>query len=71
VGALKAVTEALKETIGFDLMDVMKANTFDAKTTKNINIDVKGLPDGLGLSNETITDAVDKVFDDTEKKTEA
>lgn len=70
VGALKAVTEALKETIGFDLTDVMKANTFDAKTTKNINIDVKGLPEGPGLSNEKISDAIDKVLDDTNIKTD-
>ncbi|WP_291300268.1 flotillin family protein [Desulfosporosinus sp. BICA1-9] len=71
VGALKTVTEALNETIGFDLMDVMKANTFDAKTTKNINIDVKGLPEGLGLSNETISAAVDTIVDDTKTKTKA
>jgi len=71
VGALKAVTEALKETIGFDLTDVMKSNTFDAKTTKNINIDVKGLPEGLGLSSEIISNAVDEIFNDTKKKTEA
>jgi len=52
-------------------MDVMKANTFDAKTTKNINIDVKGLPEGLGLSNETISAAVDTIVDDTKTKTKA
>ncbi len=71
VGALKAVTEALKETIGFDLMEVMQANTFDAKTTKNINIDVKGLPEGQGLSNATISAVVDKVFDETKKNPQA
>jgi len=42
VGALKAVNEAMKETIGFDLTEVMKANTYDAKVNKNIVLDVKG-----------------------------
>lgn len=46
VGALKAVNEAMKETIGFDLTEVMKANTYDAVTNKNITVDVKGLPEG-------------------------
>lgn len=44
VGALKAVTEAVKETIGFDLTDVMKSNTIQAKTDKDIKIDIQGLP---------------------------
>jgi flotillin len=52
VGALKAVNEAMKETIGFDLTEVMKANTYDAKTMRSIQLDVKGLQDGLsGVSN--------------------
>jgi flotillin len=42
VGALKAVNEAMKETIGFDLTEIMRANTFDGKTSKNISIDMKG-----------------------------
>jgi len=45
VSALKAVNEAMKETIGFDLTEIMKANTYDAKINKSINIDVKGLPE--------------------------
>lgn len=38
VGALKAVNEALKDTIGFDMTEVMRANTFEGKTTQNINL---------------------------------
>lgn len=50
VGALKAVTEAVKETIGFDLTDVMKASTIQAKTGKDIKVDIQGLPkDSSGL----------------------
>lgn len=41
-GSLKAVNEALKDTIGFDMIDVMRAGTLEAKTTRNIN--VEGLP---------------------------
>lgn len=42
-GALKAVSEAVKETIGFDLTEVMKANTYDAKVNKNLMLNVNGL----------------------------
>ena len=45
VGALKAVNDAMKETIGFDLTEVMRANTYDAKVNKNLTIDVKGIPE--------------------------
>jgi len=39
---LTAVSEALQETVGFDLKEVMRAKTFEGTTTQNIN--VKGLP---------------------------
>ena len=42
-GSLKAVNEALKDTIGFDLTDVMRAQTLEAKTTHNLH--VEGLPE--------------------------
>ena len=35
---LAKTIESVKETTGFDLTEVMKANTYDAKTTKNIMI---------------------------------
>ena len=40
VGALKAVNEALKDTIGFDMTEVMRANTFEAKTTSKVHLEV-------------------------------
>jgi len=46
VGALKAVTDAVKETIGFDLTDVMKSGAIQSKTDRNVRIDVTGLPEG-------------------------
>ena len=36
--------ETMKETVGIDLSEIIKADTYDAKVTRNIN--VSGLPDG-------------------------
>ena len=44
-GSLKAVNEALKDTIGFDMTDVMKSQTLEARTTRRISVD--GLPHPL------------------------
>ena len=40
---LAKTIESVKETTGFDLTEVMKANTYDAKTTKNVNF--TGIPE--------------------------
>ncbi|MCL2828195.1 MAG: SPFH domain-containing protein [Oscillospiraceae bacterium] len=48
-GVLKSVTQVLDETLGFDLVEVMKAGTYDAKVNKNLKIDVNGLPAGATL----------------------
>ena len=42
VNTMVKTFEAVKESTGFDMLDVMKANTYDAKVNKNINIE--GLP---------------------------
>lgn len=39
VGALNAVNEALKNTVGLDLTEVMRAQTFEGRTTCNIRLD--------------------------------
>ena len=39
VSALKAVTDAVKSTTGFDLTRVMEAQTIDAKTERNVHLD--------------------------------
>ena len=60
-GTVKAVNEALKDTIGFDMTDVMRSQTLEAKTTRNIN--VEGLPQNLPAvpaseeKTETTTDS--------------
>ena len=38
---LAKTIESIKETTGFDLTEVMKANTYDAKTTKNVNFKIR------------------------------
>ncbi len=40
---LTAVSEALQETVGFDLKEVMRAKTFEGRTTTNLNI--SGMPE--------------------------
>ena len=53
------VIESVKETTGFDLMEVMKAQTYDAKVNKNINV--------TGLEAETVKEAVKAVKKDVEE----
>jgi flotillin len=48
-GVLKAVTQVMSETLGFDFIEVMKAGTYDAKVNKKLQIDVNGLPEGTVL----------------------
>lgn len=50
-GAMKAVTEALKETVGWDMSEVFAAQTIRAKTDKHIQMNV----DGLATSETTQT----------------
>lgn len=40
-GVLAKTIESVRETTGFDLTDVMKANTIDAKTDRNVTIDAE------------------------------
>lgn len=55
-GALAKVLQSVKEVTGLDLVEVMKADTYDAKVNRNINI--TGL-EGDAVS-ETITELVKK-----------
>ena len=40
LGSLTAITEGMKDVIGFDMTEVMKANTYAGKTDKNINFNL-------------------------------
>lgn len=54
-GVLKKTIESIKETTGVDITEIMKANTYDAAVTKNINI--SGLPEGTNVT-EAVAKAV-------------
>ena len=54
VPAVMAKTfQAVKEATGVDLAEIVKAETYDAKVTRNVNI--TGIPEG---SSDTVSDAV-------------
>ena len=40
-GVLAKTIESVRETTGFDLTDVMKANTYEAKTDRNVKLDAE------------------------------
>lgn len=68
---LAKTLESVKETTGIDLREVMKADTYDAKVTKNINIT------GLEKSSDEVKEAVantiiaDAAATDSENTTES
>ena len=70
VPAVMAKTfEAVKAATGVDLTEIVKAETYDAKVTKNVNI--TGIPENV-VEKETVTDAVvtatvKEAVEDTEK----
>lgn len=62
---LAKTIESVKETTGLDITEIMKANTYDAKVNRNINI--SGL-DGNNEDKDTIVSAiVDKSLKDDEE----
>ena len=65
--------ESMKETTGVDLAEVLKADTYDAKVTKNINF--TGIPDGTGndgsvgsVVGSVVADAAAEVISEEESK---
>lgn len=66
-GILAKTIEAVKETTGLDLTEIMKANTYDAKVTRNVNI--TGLPEG-SASDETVGVAASKISEVVQKSEE-
>lgn len=53
---LKKVIESVKETTGFDLTDVMAANTYDAKVNRNLTVDgVNLFAEGNPVLGSTVT----------------
>lgn len=67
VSALKAVTDAVKSTTGFDLTRVMEAQTIDAKTERNVHLD--GAPLQVKVETESKADSVTKESNPKANKT--
>ncbi len=59
---LAKVIESVKETTGFDLTEVMKAQTYDAKVTKNVNF--SGIPSGT-VDKEVVETVKEKMTEET------
>lgn len=53
---LAKTIESIKETTGFDIAEVMKAETYDAKVNKNINF--TGIPDGCDINVDVASQTV-------------
>ena len=49
--------ETMKETVGIDLSEIVKAGTYDAKVNKNINF--------TGLSGDTVAAVSDAIANDS------
>ena len=55
---LAKTIEAVKETTGFDITETLRANTYDAKVNKNLNVDVNGDGDWFSdYMNPPVTEA--------------
>jgi len=65
-GVLKAVTQVMNETLGFDFVEVMKAGTYDAKVNRKLQIDVNGLP-AVTLPANTETAEKAEIINEIEK----
>ena len=46
--------ETMKETVGIDLADIVKAGTYDAKVNRNINITTDGSEEGEALKDGAV-----------------
>lgn len=54
--------ESVKETVGIDLTDIVKAETYDAKVNKNITFN--GLPENVTVTKEGICEAPEIKYDE-------
>jgi flotillin len=67
---LAKTIESVKETTGLDITEIMKANTYDAKVTRNVNI--TGIPEGTTINesaNEiTVANIAQEIAESTDKE---
>lgn len=62
---LAKTIESVKEATGLDLTEVMKAATYDAKVTRNVNI--TGIPEGSEAADTASALAMDTLKEDSQK----
>ena len=67
---LAKTIESVKETTGLDITEIMKANTYDAKVTRNVNI--TGIPESTTINepaNEvTVANIAQEIAESTDKE---
>jgi len=64
---MKQVFDTMSQATGVDLSEIIKANTYDAKVTRNVN--VTGLPESKAAAAAAAA-AAETVIKDDETKTE-
>ena len=57
-GVMTKLFETMKETVGIDLSEIVKSETYDAKVNRNLNI--SGIPD--------VEKKIENLFEEEEKK---
>lgn len=65
---LAKTIETVKETTGLDITEIMKAETYDAKVTKNVNL--TGLPEQVVIPSTPVPKKVSKKAESLTKDTE-
>lgn len=65
-GVLAKTIESVKETTGLDITEIMKANTYDAKVTRNVNI--SGLPENAASDDVSNAMVAKEVVEATNRK---
>lgn len=59
---LAKTIETVKEATGLDITEIMKANTYEAKVTRNVN--VTGIPEGVDKQDAAVATAMDTLKDE-------
>lgn len=65
-GVLAKTIESVKETTGLDITEIMKANTYDAKVNRNVNI--SGLPENAASDDVSNAMVAKEVVEATNRK---
>ena len=64
---LAKTIESVKETTGLDITEIMKANTYDAKVNRNVNITGLECKENTDIDTAVVVETVKEAFKDTEE----